>query len=303
MGPSNKNKKKEYLSLKNKVVIKDGYEEIYLPSHPRAHKDGMVYKHILIAEEKLGRPLFRKECVHHIDHDRRNNHPDNLMIFATNRDHSIFHSAEKNNLKYSLVNEDGVFKCIIYKDTKQGIICPKCGCRKSKGAILCLNCRNSMSRCTKKMQISKKQLVILLTKYSYTEIGKMYGVSDNAVIKLAKKYNIWKPCYKKCPDVNELINQLRIGNRVTASKYFKVSLNTIDTWIRNNNIVIIPQKYKCIETGEIFLFCKDAARVKYPTQNINSTSIYIKRACLSCKEYNNFHWSIEEKQVCIDLVG
>ena len=33
------------------------YKYVYMPSHPRAMSNGCIYEHILIAEQKLGRPL------------------------------------------------------------------------------------------------------------------------------------------------------------------------------------------------------------------------------------------------------
>jgi hypothetical protein len=38
-------------------------------------------------EQKLGRLLDRKEVVHHIDGNPQNNHPDNLMVFGSNKEH------------------------------------------------------------------------------------------------------------------------------------------------------------------------------------------------------------------------
>ena len=73
----------------------NGYVRIYMPNHPHANISGMVYEHVLVAEKKLGRYLTAEEVVHHIDHNRSNNNPDNLMIFKTKKDHSIFHMNEE----------------------------------------------------------------------------------------------------------------------------------------------------------------------------------------------------------------
>lgn len=74
------------------VYDKHGYVLVYRPGHHRARKCGSrkpryVLQHILVMEEKLGRPLGRKEVVHHIDGNPSNNHPDNLMLFGSNADH------------------------------------------------------------------------------------------------------------------------------------------------------------------------------------------------------------------------
>ena len=51
-----------------------------------------TYEHILVAEQMLGRKLRGGECVHHIDHNKQHNTPDNLMVFASLADHARFHA-------------------------------------------------------------------------------------------------------------------------------------------------------------------------------------------------------------------
>jgi len=48
--------------------------------------------HRVIAERKLGRKLRQNEVVHHIDGNRRNNEPINLMVFSSSADHMIYHA-------------------------------------------------------------------------------------------------------------------------------------------------------------------------------------------------------------------
>jgi hypothetical protein len=70
---------------------KNGYWCVYAKGHPRAFGRGELYVHILVAEQKLGRYLFDDEVVHHIDGDRLNNDPNNLLICANKSEHAKLH--------------------------------------------------------------------------------------------------------------------------------------------------------------------------------------------------------------------
>lgn len=48
---------------------------------------------------KLGRPLVKGECVHHIDRNRKNNDPSNLMVFASHSEHMAQHKKENRERK------------------------------------------------------------------------------------------------------------------------------------------------------------------------------------------------------------
>ena len=76
-----------------------GYKVIYMPKHPHSRMNGYVYEHILVAESKLGRPLYENEVVHHIDGNKLNNSPDNLMVFSSQREHDKWHW-EKRSARY-----------------------------------------------------------------------------------------------------------------------------------------------------------------------------------------------------------
>jgi hypothetical protein len=69
-----------------------GYVHVVLPEHPRVHKNGYVFEHILVLEKVLGRPILPTEACHHIDGNRANNAPGNLMLFKTHGMHTAFHA-------------------------------------------------------------------------------------------------------------------------------------------------------------------------------------------------------------------
>jgi len=54
------------------------------------------HAHRVVAEQKLGRKLKKNEVVHHIDGNRRNNNPDNLMVFSSSADHMRYHAQIRN---------------------------------------------------------------------------------------------------------------------------------------------------------------------------------------------------------------
>ena len=160
----------------------------FAPDHPRATKEGNVRTHILVAERKLGRYLQSEECVHHIDENKYNNHPDNLMIFKTIADHSAFHKG------VDAVCENGVWHCPNKRlDSKE--ICPSCGINyKDAKAEVCIDCwsvlKSKFIKNTNVERPSKEELKSKLRICSFTQIGKEYGVSDNTIRKWCKFYGL-----------------------------------------------------------------------------------------------------------------
>ena len=84
-----------------KMTNKEGYILIYLPNHPKTNSKGYVSEHRLVVEKKLGRPLERKEVVHHIDFNPSNNQIENLMLFSSQSKHMSFHQKIK---KFGMTN-------------------------------------------------------------------------------------------------------------------------------------------------------------------------------------------------------
>jgi len=54
-----------------------------------------VHEHRVVAEQMLGRPLRENETVHHRDGNKRNNNPENLIIFRSQSEHAKHHAEMK----------------------------------------------------------------------------------------------------------------------------------------------------------------------------------------------------------------
>jgi len=77
------------------------YVMVKVPDHPYATADGYVRKHRLVMEKVVGRYLLPEEEVHHDDHNRANNDPSNLLLFANHKEHMRHHWREEWHLLYA----------------------------------------------------------------------------------------------------------------------------------------------------------------------------------------------------------
>lgn len=64
-------------------------------------------EHRIIMERIIGRRLSFDEVVHHIDGDKSNNNPDNLMV-VTRREHAFIHREQIDKSKPVVQIKDGV---------------------------------------------------------------------------------------------------------------------------------------------------------------------------------------------------
>lgn len=170
----------------------NGYRNIYMPSHPLATTHGMVYEHVLVAEEKMKRPLKKGEVVHHIDHVRNNNVPENLLVFSSRSDHAAFHIYGEYYL-----DSEGIAHC----NKRRIKVCLECGENISSKAKLCEKCSKFKRRYSQRP--SRNELKQLIRTKSFVEIGKMYNVSDNAIKKWCLSMDLPKT-KKEINQINDL---------------------------------------------------------------------------------------------------
>lgn len=160
------------------------YEYIIDKSHPRANADGCVYVHMIVAEEKLGRRLLPEEVVHHRDLNKLNNDPNNLMVFASNGDHTRFHANGCNENMLS-VNVNGAYVCERHRH-----ICVDCGKEITRYGIRCTKCCAIHERKVERPTPAELFNTLLNNNGNFAKVAKEYGVSDNAVRKWCDSYGL-----------------------------------------------------------------------------------------------------------------
>lgn len=86
---------------------REGYIHLLLPDHHLVKGTGRRYvpEHVIVMEQKLGRPLKREEVVHHKNGIKNDNSPSNLELTANNSDHIYIESKLKQFAKQLLYGD------------------------------------------------------------------------------------------------------------------------------------------------------------------------------------------------------
>lgn len=151
-----------------------GYAYVYHPEHQSSLKKGgnkgFVMEHRYVMEKHLGRILNDNECVHHKDHNRLNNALENLELMTIS-EHSKLHAKEKR-----IGHEHYCITC--------GVEIP---CTRVKKCKTCIEQEKNISR---NRFGDDEHFSKLLETMSFEKIGRLYGVSGNAVKKAAIRRGI-----------------------------------------------------------------------------------------------------------------
>ena len=171
-----------------------------MDNHPKSFDTGTgligVYEHVLVAENLLGRRLLEGEVVHHLDENRSNNSPDNLLVMG-NPMHIKLHGWMNKNIiipkpDYQNRKELGCIRCA-YCETP--IDANSKFCSKTCHNLANSDVNHPLST-IKTERPNKEDLENLINSKSMVAIGKQFNVSDNAVRKWCLSYGIELPTKK-----------------------------------------------------------------------------------------------------------
>ena len=72
-----------------------GYAQLKDRGHPRANARGYVLEHVVVAERALGKPLPVGAEVHHVNGDKSDNRPGNLVVCENHEYHMLLHARQR----------------------------------------------------------------------------------------------------------------------------------------------------------------------------------------------------------------
>lgn len=158
----------------------NGYKILHIPNYPThtyCGTHGWVYEHIFLMERELGRILKDGEQVHHLDGNRGNNRLENLVVISQGHHVRIHKWMERSGIDNAPYEKyPSCEHCNMTLQYRQIKFCST-------------ECELTVRR-SRSNKPSKEELSELSTHLPFTKIGTMFGVSDNAVRKWCKSYEI-----------------------------------------------------------------------------------------------------------------
>lgn len=178
------------LTNKKTRLESGGYIDVLYPEHPAAVGRKYVKLHRLLMENILERFLLPHEIIHHKDFDKLNNNPTNLQLCQSTKEHHNLHRTEPPTVNCKLCNK--LFTITerppsANRYSRRKYCSYECGKSAQKIAAVA----KSQNRATYKP--TKEELTILIWEKPTTHVAKDFGVSDKAIEKWCKKYQIEKP--------------------------------------------------------------------------------------------------------------
>lgn len=163
----------------------NGYTVIRRKHDPSSFKSGansgFKYKHRVVAERSIRRKLSDTEVVHHINGNKSDNSPKNLLVL-TNSEHVRLHRYLKSDQSISKLQAEEQLKIAKTPAIKTGT-CSNCGGICSAKSKLCKKCARE-SRFKPVTEEFREELKSAAEASSVSSVARRLGVSDHTVTKI-----------------------------------------------------------------------------------------------------------------------